>query len=55
VGLGAPWPEVRTSGASPVVLEPVVGETGVGRWQGGSLTCLIGELRQLFGSMLVRS
>jgi hypothetical protein len=53
--LGAPWPEVRTSGASPVVLEPVVGETGVGQWKGGSHTCLIGELRQVFGSMLVRS
>jgi hypothetical protein len=53
--LGAPWPEVGASGESSVVLEPVVGETGVGEWKGDRLTCLIGELHQVFGPMLVHS
>jgi len=53
---GAPWPQVvPAETGSPVVLEPVVSEDGDGRWEGGRISCPIGELHQSFGPLIVHA
>ena len=51
--LGAPWPQIVPEYGGPTtVLEPVVAEDGSGWWEGGGLTCPIGELRRRFGDRI---